>query len=34
MHNEMYTEVEEEQDALIALVKQDHRLVNSNNAPI
>lgn len=33
-HTEMYTKVKEEQDALIALVKQDHSLVNSNNAPI
>lgn len=29
----MCTKVEEEQDALITLVKQDHSLVNSNNTP-
>lgn len=29
----MYTKVKEEQDALITLVKEDHGLVNSNNAP-
>lgn len=30
----MYTKVKEELDALKALVKQDHGLVNSNDAPI
>lgn len=34
MQNEMYTKVKEEQDALIALVKEDHSLVNSNNVPV
>lgn len=29
----MCTKVKDEQDALITLVKQDHRLVNSNNSP-
>lgn len=34
MQNEMDTEVEQEQDALIALVKEDHSLINSNNVPV
>lgn len=31
---EVYTKVEKQQDGLIALVKQDDRLVNNNNAPV
>lgn len=31
---ELYTKVEKQQDGLIALVKQDDRLVNNNNAPV
>lgn len=29
-----YTKVDKQQDGLIALVKQDDRLVNNNNAPV